>query len=165
MSHDSKKVQFDTGISTQDQDNICQSLSKLLADTYLLYIKTQNFHWNVEGKHFKQLHEMFEEQYEELAGALDSIAERIRAVGHYAPATYAAFNQMSRIKEEAGIPKAKHMVYQLAEDHALVIRFIRSQFNIMQAAKDEASIDLLIQRLQSHEKILWMLRSFLTEHE
>jgi len=152
---------MDIGINEQDRAEIAQGLSRLLADTYTLYLKTHNFHWNVTGPMFRTLHLMFEEQYNELALAVDSIAERIRALGFPAPATYSEFARLSSIPETAGVPKAEEMIKLLVDGHEAVCRTARGVFPVLEKASDEPSADLLTQRLQVHEKTAWMLRSLL----
>lgn len=153
--------QINIGISEGDRKTIAAELSKLLADSYTLYLKTHNFHWNVTGPMFQTLHLMFEQQYTELATAVDLIAERIRALGVYAPGTYAEFSKLTSIKEPANVPPSKEMIQQLVEGHEAVIRTARSAFSAVEKANDEASADLLTQRMQLHEKTAWMLRSLL----
>lgn len=152
---------IDIGISTTHRQKICEGLSKLLADTYILYIKTQNFHWNVTGPHFNSLHAAFELQYQGLALAIDQIAERIRSLDHFAPGSYELYHKLTSIKEESDIPSANDMVKHLAEGHACVIRTARALFPIVEEASDEATADLLTIRIETHEKTAWMLRSFL----
>jgi starvation-inducible DNA-binding protein len=154
-------AQIDIGISESDRAAIAGGLGKLLADTYTLYLKTHNFHWNVTGPMFQTLHLMFETQYNELWLALDAIAERIRSLGHPAPGTYVEFSKLSSIKETAGVPKATDMIRLLVEGHEAVVRTARSLFPIAEKASDEATADLLTQRIQLHEKTGWMLRSLL----
>ncbi|MDB5775931.1 MAG: ferritin [Herbaspirillum sp.] len=149
------------GISDKDRKKIADGLSKLLADSYTLYLKTHNFHWNVTGPMFNTLHLMFEGQYTELALAVDLIAERIRALGYPAPGTYGAFVKLSSIKEEDGVPNATEMIQKLVEGQEAVTRTARSIFPIVDAASDEPTADLLTQRMQLHEKNAWMLRSLL----
>lgn len=149
------------GINDKDRKKIAEGLSKLLADTYTLYLKTHNFHWNVTGPMFNTLHTMFETQYTELALAVDSIAERIRALGYPAPGTYAEYARLSSIKEEEGVPEATEMIRKLVEGQEAVVRTARSLFPVIDAAGDEPSADLLTQRMQTHEKTAWMLRSLL----
>lgn len=151
------------GISDKDRKKIADGLSKLLADTYTLYLKTHNFHWNVTGPMFNTLHLMFEGQYTELALAVDLIAERIRALGYPAPGTYSAFVKLSSIKEEDGVPNATEMIRKLVEGQEAVTRTARSIFPVVDAASDEPTADLLTQRMQLHEKNAWMLRSLLEE--
>jgi len=152
---------MDIGIKEQDRKNIAQGLSHLLADTYTLYLKTHYFHWNVTGPMFNTLHLMFETQYNELALAVDLIAERIRALDVYAPGTYRDFAKLSSIKESESVPKAQEMIAELVAGHEAVCRTARSVFPSADAAADEATADLLTQRLQVHEKTAWMLRSLL----
>jgi starvation-inducible DNA-binding protein len=156
-------MDIDIGISKKDRKTIAEGLSKLLADTYTLYLKTHNFHWNVEGPMFNTLHLMFETQYNELALAVDAIAERIRALGHPAPGSYAAYSKLSSIKEETGVPKAEDMIRQLVEGQEAVARTARAVFPAADKAGDEPTADLLTQRLQIHEKTAWMLRALLSK--
>jgi starvation-inducible DNA-binding protein len=152
---------IDIGISVQDRKKIAECLSRLLADTYTLYVKTHNFHWNVTGPLFNTLHLMFEQQYTELAAAVDEIAERIRALGFPAPGSYAQFGGLTSIAEETGVPSAQEMIAQLAKDQAVVVRTAREVFQVAEKAHDEPTADLLTQRMQVHEKTAWMLRSML----
>ena len=152
---------MDIGIKEQDRKDIAQGLSHLLADTYTLYLKTHYFHWNVTGPMFNTLHLMFETQYNELALAVDLIAERIRALDVYAPGTYRDFAKLSSIKESESVPKAQDMIAELVAGHEAACRTARSVFPSADAASDEATADLLTQRLQVHEKTAWMLRSLL----
>lgn len=149
------------GIDEKDRKEIAEGLSRLLADSYTLYLKTHNYHWNVTGPMFQTLHTMFETQYTELALAVDLIAERIRALGVPAPGTYAEFGKLSAVKEEVGVPKATDMIKGLIEGHETVVRTARSVFPDVERGKDEVSADLLTQRMQVHEKTAWMLRSLL----
>ncbi|MCP5370925.1 MAG: DNA starvation/stationary phase protection protein [Hyphomicrobiales bacterium] len=152
---------IDIGISERDRAAIAAGLSRLLADTYTLYLKTHNFHWNVTGPMFNTLHLMFEQQYTELAMAVDEIAERIRALGFPAPGSYAQFIELTRIIEETGLPTAEAMIAQLAKDQESVARTAREVFPLADAANDQPTADVLTQRLQVHEKTAWMLRSML----
>lgn len=154
-------MDIDIGIKKKDRAAIADGLSKLLADTYTLYLKTHNFHWNVKGPMFQTLHLMFETQYNELALAVDLIAERIRALGFPAPATYRQFSALSSIKETEGVPPATQMIKLLVEGQEAVARTARAVFPIAEKASDEPTADLLTQRLQVHEKTAWMLRSLL----
>jgi starvation-inducible DNA-binding protein len=156
-------MDIDIGISKKDRKAIADGLAKLLADTYTLYLKTHNFHWNVEGPMFNTLHLMFETQYNELALAVDAIAERIRALGHPAPGSYAAYAKLSSIKEETGVPKAEEMIRQLVDGQEAVARTARAVFPSAEKAGDEPTADLLTQRLQIHEKTAWMLRALLSK--
>ncbi len=153
---------IDIGISAADRQEIAAGLSKLLADTYTLYLKTHNFHWNVTGPMFQTLHLMFEAQYNELALAVDLIAERIRALGFPAPGTYQAFAELSSIAEAEGVPSAEEMIRQLVAGQEAVVRTARSVFPLVEKAHDEPTADLLTQRMQVHEKTAWMLRSLLS---
>jgi starvation-inducible DNA-binding protein len=152
---------MDIGISEKDRADIAAGLSKLLADTYTLYLKTHNFHWNVTGPMFQTLHLMFEAQYNELALAVDAIAERIRALDFPAPGTYKEYAKLSSIKETEGVPKATEMITLLVEGQEAVVRTARSIFPLVDKAHDEPTADLLTQRMQIHEKTAWMLRSML----
>lgn len=154
-----KKI--DIGIKEKDRKEIAAGLSKVLADTYTLYLQTHNFHWNVTGPMFQTLHLMFETQYNELALAVDLIAERIRALGFPAPGTYSEFSELSSIKEVRKVPNAKKMIEILVEGQEAVIRTSRKVFPLVDEAHDEPSADLLTQRMQTHEKTAWMLRSLL----
>jgi len=156
-------MEIDIGIPQEDRKAIADGLSRVLADSYTLYLKTHNFHWNVTGPMFNTLHMMFEQQYNELALAVDEIAERIRALGEAAPGTYAAFAKLTEIEEEEGTPAAEEMIRQLVRGHETVARTARSIFPIADAGNDEPTADLLTQRLQVHEKTAWMLRSMLSD--
>jgi starvation-inducible DNA-binding protein len=156
-----KPASLHLGISEDQRIEIAQGLSKLLADTYTLYLKTHNFHWNVKGPMFNSLHLMFEGQYTELALAVDLIAERIRALGEPAPGSYSAYAKLSSIAEADGVPEAMEMVRILAEDQLAVVRTARAVFPAADAAHDEPTSDLLTQRMQIHEKTAWMLRATL----
>ncbi|MER3492759.1 MAG: DNA starvation/stationary phase protection protein [Mastigocladus sp. ERB_26_2] len=151
------------GIDETNRAKIAEGLSRLLADTYTLYLKTHNFHWNVTGPMFQTLHLMFEQQYTELAMAVDLIAERIRALGYPAPGTYSEFAQLSSIPETSGVPKATNMIRLLVEGQEAVVRTARSIFPLVEEVNDEPTADLLTQRMQVHEKTAWMLRSLLEE--
>jgi starvation-inducible DNA-binding protein len=151
----------DIGIAERDRAKIADGLSRLLADTYTLYLKTHNFHWNVKGPMFQTLHLMFETQYNELALAVDLIAERIRALGLPAPGTYKAYAKLSSIPETEGVPEARDMIRLLVEGQEAVVRTARKVFPLVDKVNDEPSADLLTQRMQVHEKNAWMLRSLL----
>ena len=155
-------MEIDIGIKEADRRQIAQGLSRLLADTYTLYLKTHNYHWNVTGPMFQTLHLMFEQQYNELALAVDLIAERIRALGVPAPGTYREFAALSSIKESRGVPKAEQMIKDLVAGQEAVARTARSVFPLVDGVNDEPSADLLTQRMQVHEKTAWMLRSLLS---
>ena len=152
------------GISEQDRAAIADGLSKLLADTYTLYLTTHNFHWNVTGPMFNTLHTMFMEQYTELWNAVDPVAERIRSLGHPAPGSYAQFGQLTSLEDVPGTPpKAMEMVRILVKGHEAVARTAREVFPAADKAGDEPTADLLTQRLAVHEQTAWMLRSLLEE--
>ncbi len=152
---------IDIGIPDKDRAKIVEGLSKVLADTYSLYLKTHNFHWNVEGPMFNTLHLMFMDQYTELWTALDAIAERIRSLGYPAPGTYKQFAKLTSIAETDGVPEALEMVRLLVSGHEAVTRTARAAFPAAEKGGDESTVDLLTQRLQVHEKTAWMLRSLL----
>jgi starvation-inducible DNA-binding protein len=154
-------MKIDIGISEKNRKAIADGLSHLLADTYTLYLMTHNFHWNVKGPMFNTLHLMFEGQYNELALAVDLIAERIRALGYPAPGTYGEFVKLSSIKEVKGQPEATEMIKYLVQGQEAVAKTARSIFPVVDKASDEPSADLLTQRMQIHEKNAWMLRSLL----
>ena len=154
-------MQINIGIPTEQREQIADGLARLLADSYTLYLKTHNFHWNVTGPSFNALHTMFETQYTELALAVDQIAERIRALGVFAPGSYRQFGALTSIEEETEVPSAKEMIRLLVEGQEAVVRTARSIFPVADAAGDEPTADLLTQRMQTHEKNAWMLRSML----
>lgn len=156
-------TQIDTGIDEKDRKEISDCLSKLLADTYTLYLKTHNFHWNVTGPMFNTLHLMFEQQYNELALAVDLIAERMRALGFFAPGTFTEFSKLSSIPESPGIVlPAEEMIKLLIEGNEAVIKTARVILPAAERANDESTRDLLTQRIQAHEKTAWMLRSMIS---
>lgn len=152
-------MDINTGITAKNRKQIASGLSQLLADSYLLYIKTHNFHWNVTGPMFTTLHTLFEQQYTELALAVDQIAERIRALGEPAPGSYKQFSKLGKLRESDKVPKAEAMLKQLMADQETVIATARKVFPDADRAKDQATADLLAQRIQVHEKNAWMLRS------
>lgn len=154
-------MEINIGISEKDRSQIVVGLSRLLADTYSLYLMTHNFHWNVKGPMFETLHLMFEKQYTELASAVDLIAERIRALGLAAPGTYQEFAELTSIREERGVPQAKQMIRRLLLGQEAVIRTARAAFPAAEKAQDQPTVDLLTERMQQHEKTAWMLRSML----
>ena len=157
----SKAPAIDIGISAKDRKQIANGLSRLLADTYTLYLKTHNYHWNVTGPMFQTLHLMFETQYNELALAVDLIAERIRALGFRAPATYREFGSLATLKEDTDAADAKKMIARLIDGQETVVRTARGVFPAAEKANDQPTADLLTQRMQVHEKTAWMLRSLL----
>ena len=154
-------MSIDIGISEKDRVEIAAGLSRLLADSYTLYLKTHNYHWNVTGPMFNTLHLMFEGQYTELATAVDEIAERIRALGVIAPGSYKDFAELTEIEEDDEVPSAEQMIANLVKGQETVARTARSIFPLVEEASDEPSADLLTQRMQVHEKTAWMLRSML----
>lgn len=152
---------MDIGISEKDRKAIADGLCHLLADSYTLYLKTHNFHWNVTGPMFSTLHTMFMDQYTEIWNALDEIAERIRALGFYAPGTYKEFSKLTSIQETEGVPNAQEMIKELVKGQEAVSKTARTIFPLVDKAADEPTADLLTQRMQIHEKNAWMLRSLL----
>ncbi len=156
-----KTTKIDIGIDEKHREEIAKGLSRLLADTYTLYLKTHNFHWNVTGPMFQTLHTMFEGQYNELALAVDEIAERIRALGVKAPGTYAEFLKLSSIKESQGDLSANQMIAELVAGQEAVVRTARGIFPVVDESHDQPTADLLTRRMNDHEKAAWMLRSML----
>lgn len=156
-------MNINIGIPEVDRKSIAKGVSRLLADSYTLYLKTHNYHWNVTGPMFNTLHTMFEGQYTELATAVDDIAERIRALGEFAPGSYSQFSELAEVKEAKGTPDAMEMVRDLLQSHETVARTARSVFPAAEKGNDEATLDLLTQRIQLHEKTAWMLRSLLND--
>jgi len=154
-------MQPNIGIEEKTRQDVAKGLSRLLADTYTLYLKTHGFHWNVTGPMFNNLHLMFESQYTELWNATDVIAERIRALDAFAPGSYNELGKLTSLKEATGVPNAMDMIAQLLEGNETVIRTARGLVSAAEEAQDEATLDLLTQRLQVHEKTAWMLRSLL----
>ena len=157
-------MHMDTGISTEDRAKIVDSLSTVLGDAFMLYLKTHNFHWNVTGSMFNALHTMFETQYTEQWGALDDVAERIRALGFNAPGSYAEFIRLTSLPEEPGLTNTvdwREMVRQLVVGNEAVCRTARTVLSRADDAGDDPTVDLMTQRLQTHEKYAWMLRSLL----
>jgi len=150
---------IDIGINEKDRANIAEGLKRLLADSYTLYLQTHNFHWNVTGPQFRELHLMFEEHYTELALAVDEIAERIRTLDIAAPGTYKAFAELSSIKEVDGVPEAKEMVRILTQGHEHVVKTCREVLAPAQEAGDESTAALVSDRMRVHEKTAWMLRA------
>ena len=156
-------MHMDTGINTEDRAKIVESLSTVLADAYMLYLKTHNFHWNVTGPMFSSLHVMFEEQYTEQWNALDDIAERIRSLGHFAPATSRRYAELSSIKEEPEVLSAKDMIRQLVDGNEILTRTLREGVKVADEHDDFPTADMLTARMDVHEKNAWMLRSFLEQ--
>lgn len=157
-----KKREIDIGIADEDRKKIAEGLSKLLADTYTLYLNTHNFHWNVTGPMFNTLHLMFMDQYTELWNSVDVIAERIRALDHFAIGSYKDFSEYSSVNDApSDPPKAEEMITQLVQGHETVIKTIRGIYDLVEKASDQATEDMLTQRINVHEKTAWMLRSLL----
>jgi starvation-inducible DNA-binding protein len=161
MQTQDKTLPVDIGIGEESRKEIADGLSRVLADTYSLYLKTHYFHWNVTGPQFNSLHLMFEQQYTELATAVDDIAERIRALGVFAPGSYGAFAELSSIPETREVPSAEEMVRLLVEGNEAVAKTARSVFPAAERGNDESTADLLTGRLRVHEKTAWMLRSII----
>lgn len=157
------KETLNVGLTEAKRKKVAEGLIKLLANNYVLYLKTHNFHWNVVGSMFQPLHSLFEEQYIDLWNAGDTIAERVRALGFRVPASYADFEKLSKIKEVVGTRsiKAKDMISQLVHDQEVMIRLARELLPEVEEVDDQVSVDLLSERMQVHEKNAWMLRSFL----
>jgi len=156
-----KSQKIDIGIDEKQRLQIAEGLKELLADSYTLYLQTHNFHWNVTGPQFRELHLMFEEQYNELALAVDLVAERIRTLGVYAPATYKALSSLSNIKETEEIPAAATMLVLLTKGHEQVVKTCRKVLKVAQEANDESTASLVSDRMVLHEKTAWMLRSMM----
>ena len=153
---------IDIGISKDNREAIADDLSRVLADTYTLYLTTHNYHWNVTGPQFTSLHAMFMEQYTEMWTAVDEIAERIRALGVFAPGSYSAFARLASVEPaDDRVPPADEMVANLVRGHETVARTAREAFKTAEAVGDEPTADLLTQRMQVHEKTAWMLRAIL----
>jgi len=149
------------GIDAAHRRSVAEGLGHVLADTYALLVKTHSFHWNVTGPQFRALHSLFEEQYIELQQAVDEIAERIRALGHLAPGSFSRFSELTTVDEESGAPPADEMVAQLSSGHETVDRTCRTVVASAEAAGDQVTLDLVVERMQVHEKQAWMLRSIL----
>lgn len=145
----------------EHSQKVSDDLRHLLADTYLLYLKTQNFHWNVTGPNFESLHLLFEKQYLELADAVDVIAERIRALNCVAPGTFTEFLKLTSLKEETSVPRAQEMIQKLLHDHETISHHASIMFQIAEQANDQVTMDVLIERMREHDKTAWMLRSHL----
>lgn len=154
--------EINIGIDEKHRKSVCRGLSKLLADSYLLYLKTQNYHWNVTGKLFQPLHTLFEAQYAELADSVDKIAERIRALGEFAPGSFSSFSKVTSIKEENGIPTADEMIQNLVQGNEAVVTTAREIISLTDECEDDVTADLLVERMKVHEKNAWMLRSMVT---
>lgn len=152
-------MDINIGISDESREKSASALKQLLADTYTLYLKTHGFHWNVEGPHFQQLHALFMDQYTEMWEAVDDLAERIRALGHYAPSSYAEMAKVANIKEEAGQLEWRDMVVALAKGHERVAQSARDVLRVAEDVGDDATADVVNPRITLHEKTAWMLRA------
>jgi len=161
LSEEKSDMKINVGIDETARKKITDGLARLLADSYMVYLKTHNYHWNVTGELFHSLHEQFEDQYTELAEAIDEIAERIRALGYQAPGSFREFSGIASIEEDSDRPEALEMVRRLAEDNETILRTCREALGPCQEAGDEATIDLITHRLKVHSKVAWMLRSHL----
>ena len=159
-------MDIDIGISKAHRESIAKALSHVLADTYVLYLKTHAYHWNVTGPLFASLHTMFETQYNELHDAADTLAERIRALGRYAPGSYASFTRLASIKEDNDeVPVAMSMIANLVMGHEAVGGTLRAAFKVAESGGDQATMDMLIGRMEASDKAAWMLRSHLESSE
>ncbi len=154
-------MKINIGIAEEQRKSIAEGLSRLLADSYTLYLKTHGFHWNVTGPMFVSLHQLFEQQYTELAMAIDEIAERIRSLGFFAPGSFKQFIELTSVKQEEEVIAAEEMIRSAVEAHETVIRTAREILEVADAANDQPTIDLLTRRMETHEKTAWMLRSLL----
>lgn len=152
-------MDVNTGLDKEARRDLAAGLSRLLADTYTLYLKTHGYHWNVTGPMFRSLHLMFEEEYLELRDAVDVIAERIRALGYPAPGSYAELARLSSVVDEEGVPEAMEMVRHLVDAHERVIKTGRAVVEAAESAGDVATADVVTQRIDIHEKTAWMLRA------
>lgn len=152
-------MDINIGIEADDREKSAKAVAKLMADTYTLYLKTHGYHWNVEGPHFQQLHVQFMEQYTEMWTAVDELAERVRALGHYAPSSYAAMSKLSSLKEETGRPDWSEMVRNLAKGHEQVAKTAREVLRVAEETGDDATADIVAPRITLHEKTAWMLRA------
>ena len=154
-------ISRDRTTAKSSRQKVGDGLAHYLADTYLLYLKTQNFHWNVRGPHFHSLHQFFEDLYKELAEAVDTIAERIRALHMTTPASFSQFLKLTSLEEETASLSAEEMLKQLLHDHQTLLRNLLRLFEQAEQAEDEATVDLITERMRVHEKTAWMLRSTL----
>ncbi len=161
LTNKTKISQINLGIKKEEVSHVVQMLSTILSSTYVLYMKTQGFHWNVVGPNFYSLHKLSEEHYEEMAEAIDTIAERIRALGHIAPANYSWYEKLSIIKTTTELKDTKSQLIDLLSDHEALASLLKEGFDLAEQAKDHATGDLFVERMRSHEKTAWMLRSVL----
>jgi starvation-inducible DNA-binding protein len=157
--------EINIGISEKDRKAVSKGLSKLLADSYLLYLKTQNYHWNVTGPMFRALHVLFEEQYQEEAIAIDDVAERIRALGEFAPGSFIEFSKVTSIKEDTSHPTAQEMILNLLHGNEAVVTTAREVISLTDECEDDVTADMLVTRMRIHEKNAWMLRSLIDESQ
>ncbi len=154
-------LEISIGIDESDRAEVVEALSRVLADTYTLHLKTLNYHWNVTGPMFRTLHDLFEDQHEELAEAVDDLAERIRALGHPAPGSYQAFSRLTSLRDPTEVPDAEGMIRELAADHDTIARLALETLDVADDADDPVTEDLLIERMEEHHRTAWMLRSLL----
>jgi starvation-inducible DNA-binding protein len=152
-------MKMQTGMNDKNRKSVSEGLTGLLADTYAVYLKTQNFHWNIAGTEFYSLHVLLEKQYTEMAEAIDEIAERIRALGFHAPGSFSSFKKLTSIPEEEKVPSAKTMIQKLIQGHEILVQHARKLAQVAEKEQDPATVDLMGRRLNAHEKFLWMLRS------
>lgn len=157
-----EEFQTDSGVKRADRAELAKSLSKVLADTYFIYLKTQNFHWNVVGPLFYSVHQLTEDQYKDLASAIDNIAERIRAIGFVAPGSFEQFKNLATVKEETGTPDTETMIRQLAEDNEMCSRQLRIAVEAAEKVDDVKTADLLTDCIGQHEQNTWMLRALIS---
>lgn len=152
-------MKMDIGIGENGRKAVAEALAGMLADSYTLLVKTHGFHWNVVGPAFPMLHELFGKQYTELQSAVDEVAERIRALGHPAPGSFAAFAKLAKVPEQSNVPSAEEMIAELLADNELLARRARDVFEVAEEAEDDASVDLMVERMTVHDKNAWMLRA------
>jgi len=165
IENKNQSPKINIGIDAEGRKQICENLSRVLSDTFLMALKTQNYHWNVTGRMFKSLHVLFEEQYKDLYEAADLIAERMRALGEFAPGSFSAFSKQTAIKEETGIPSSDEMISNLIKGHETIVEALNEGIRKCDDVSDDATQDMLIARVQEHEKQAWMLRSLITPQE
>jgi starvation-inducible DNA-binding protein len=161
LNNKPKITQVELGIKKEEISHIVQSLSTILASTYVLYMKTQGFHWNVVGPNFYSLHKLSEEHYQEMAEAIDTLAERIRALGHIAPASYSWYEKLSIIKDVPEVKDGKSQLQDLVADHEAMSSLLKDGFDLAEKARDHGTADLFVGRMRAHEKAAWMLRAVL----
>ena len=161
FNHNKRKVALNTGLNENAREQVSERLKSVLADSYLLMLKTHYYHWNVTGPLFKSLHDLTEEQYTDLFGAIDDLAERIRALGHEAPGSIAAYSKLGSIEDAKSDLSDMEMAADLVKSHESLIKGLRDTLNVADQASDEVTVDMMVDRLSMHEKYAWMLRSFI----